>query len=454
MPTFAQIKQMRRLVDSSILRMPGVMAVATGYKQVGGKRTDELAVITYVAKKLPLDRLPYFHAIPSSLTVRGVEVATDVVEVGYYIPYTYDKQERPALGGASIGHVDITAGTLGGLVCGPACDEEENAFLILSNNHVLAAMNKGEKGDHIVQPGPYDGGACHRKCIAELERFVPIDFCEGAVNYVDCAVALPYDVSDVSFEIHDVGMPNLAETHTLTPDDVVEATKLQKTGRTTQHTVGYVSAIDWRGTVLYDWTPAYFERQIVVESLDGNPVGLGGDSGSLVLTMDNKICGLLFAGPTSGTHYIANHIGEVFNRLNVSLCCAPTEAVRRTPAEEFLPDLRRARERLRTKGEFRNYFELYGKHSGKFMEAIRQEPELAEMAREIVAGAGRAIRDPRQEIDERLVDIGLRLIEAVSEMRKDDKVFVKDMQGARSIIEKTSGRTVAQVFSMLVELGE
>jgi len=38
--TFTHIKHVRRLVNSSILRMPRVMAVATGYKKVQGKRTD------------------------------------------------------------------------------------------------------------------------------------------------------------------------------------------------------------------------------------------------------------------------------------------------------------------------------------------------------------------------------------------------------------------------------
>jgi hypothetical protein len=383
--------------------------------------------------------------------VRGVQVHTDIVEVGYYIPYTYDKRERPAQGGVSIGHLDVTAGTLGGLVCGPAREQDENSILILSNNHVLAAINNGVRGDHIVQPGTYDGGACHRDCIATLERFVPIDFSDGGVNYVDCAVALPYDTSDVSFEIHDIGLPNLAETYTLTPDDVVHATKVQKTGRTTQHTVGYVSAIDWKGTVLYEWDPAYFESQVVVESLDGTPVALGGDSGSLVLTMEGKICALLFAGPTSGTHYIANRIGEVFNRLNVSLCCAPTEAVRDTDVERFLPDLRRVRDRLSVRPEYREYFELYGKHSGKLMEAIQQRPELRRMARDVIKGVGEAIRDPERQIDEPLVDAAVRLIDSVVETRADDAELVRDMKKATGIVRKASGRTLAEVLRMLVE---
>lgn len=449
MTTIKKIKQVRRLVDSSILRMPGVMGVATGYKQVKGERTDELAVIIYVAKKLPLDRLPFFHTIPSSLGIRGVTIPTDVVEVGYYVPYTYDNRERPAKGGVSIGHLNITAGTLGGLVCGPACEKEENSILILSNNHVLAAVNQGQKGDHITQPGQYDGGTCHVDCIATLERFVPIDLSDGATNYVDCAVAKPYNNSDVSFDIHDIGMPNLTETYTLTPQDVVNATNVQKTGRTTQHTVGYVSAIDWKGTVLYEWTPVYFENQIVVETLDGNPVAEGGDSGSLVLTMDNKVCGLLFAGPTSGQHYLANHIGEVFNRLNVKLCCSTSKTVSGTETVELLPYIRELQKQLRKDRKLREYFEIYDKHSGKFLDAVLHEPKLAEMAQKVIKAIGEAIRNPTRKIDKRTVRLGVGLINAVVRMRRYDKEFLRDMQKSKYILKKSSGKTVKEILSML-----
>ena len=449
MATYNDIKFVRRLVDSSILRMPGVMGVATGYKKVKGKRTEELAVIVYVAKKLQLDRLPLFHAIPSALEMRGVKILTDVVEVGYYIPFTYDMSDRPALGGVSIGHTSITAGTLGGIVCGPACENGEPSYLILSNNHVLAAMNKGQKGDHIVQPGTYDGGSCHTDCIATLERFVPIDFSENAVNYVDCAVAKPINDSDLALEIHDVGFPNLAETYALTHQDVLDGTRVQKTGRTTQHTVGYVSAIDWKGTVLYDWTPVYFENQIVVDTLDDSPVGLGGDSGSLVLTMENKITGLLFAGPTSGEHYIANHIGEVFSRLDVRLCCAPSEAVRGTEREGYLPELRRFRSQLRIKKDLRQYFELYGKHSGKVMKAIIEEPELVEIIREGIEVAGIAIRNPQETISKDAINLGHRLIDSVARILREDKELVQDMEKIKSILEKIEGKSLSEALKML-----
>lgn len=451
MATFGEIRQVRRLIDTSLFELPGVQAVATGYKEVNGEPTEELAILVFVAKKLPLSEMPFAHTIPGSYNIRDAQIPTDVVEVGYYFSYPYTHRARPAPGGISIGHVDITAGTLGGLVC----DKQTGDILILSNNHILADCNAGSLGDHIVQPGPHDFGACHKDCIAELLRFVPLQF-GGPTNYVDCAVAKPYTTDDVTLEILDIGIPNLTDTYTLTPADVTNHTHVQKTGRTTEHTVGYVYAVDWKGWVSYPsvGASAYFEKQVVVKTLNGTPVGLGGDSGSLVFTMDKgspKACGLLFAGPISGQHYIANHIGEVFNRLDVKLCCAPTEVVEDTRAAEYLPDLRRIRDKVKFDRKLAKPFALYARNSGKFLEAVNRRPELRDSARAIIDDVGKAIRHPRQRIDKRSVELGLEMIETVSRMREDDESFQRDMARGKEVLARCEGKTIEQIVEMLRE---
>jgi hypothetical protein len=449
MATFQEVRQVRRIVDASLFQLPGVQAVATGFKEVGGQPTKEPAILVFVAKKMAPSGLAFEHTIPSSYNIREAKVPTDVIEVGYYFAYEYNHRARPAPGGISIGHVNITAGTLGGLVC----DNESGDQLILSNNHVLADCNAGSPGDHIVQAGPYDGGVCHADCIAELVRFVPLQF-GGPTNYVDCAVAKPYLTSDVTFEILDIGIPNVTETYTLTLTDVRNGTHVQKTGRTTQHTVGYVYAVDWKGWVGYGGAGlAYYENQVVVSSLDHDAVSLPGDSGSFVLTTDDtpKLCGLLFAGPSSGLHYIANHIGEVFNRLEVKLCCAPTEAVKDSAAEEFLPDLRRVRDRVRFDRRLARPLALYARNSGKMLEALNQRPDLREGVQAIVQDVGNTIRNPRQRLDKKSVERGLELIEATCKMRQEDAPFQADMARARELLAQSEGKTVEQILEMLRE---
>ncbi len=92
---------------------------------------------------------------------------------------------RPAPGGISVGHVRVTAGTLGCLARGRRAPRNQRV-LMLSNNHVIANSNNARFGDSIIQPGRADGGRSPRDQIAILERFVPIRF-GGPANFVDSA---------------------------------------------------------------------------------------------------------------------------------------------------------------------------------------------------------------------------------------------------------------------------
>ena len=56
------------------------------------------------------------------------------------------KRIRPIYGGLSVGHKDVTAGTLSLVVR----DKDTKESLILSNCHILANLNKGKRGDAIV----------------------------------------------------------------------------------------------------------------------------------------------------------------------------------------------------------------------------------------------------------------------------------------------------------------
>ncbi|MGH2570536.1 MAG: hypothetical protein ACRDGR_04880, partial [bacterium] len=133
---------------------------AVGRKRTAGRELDELAVVVFVNKKLSLRRLPLANRIPQVLRLPDdrasdgvLEFVTDVREARFS-SLEFTQRLRPAPSGISIGHIDITAGTLGGLVR----DKETGNVVILSNNHVMAASNDGTIGDPILQPGPADGG--------------------------------------------------------------------------------------------------------------------------------------------------------------------------------------------------------------------------------------------------------------------------------------------------------
>jgi hypothetical protein len=169
-------RKVKRQHKDALMDMKNVVAVGVGYKVTKGKKTDKLSVIVSVKEKVKQDKLLPNDVVPKTLNA----VPTDVVETGNFVGTSTDRW-RPAPGGVSIGHVDITAGTLGCLV------EKNDEIFILSNNHVLANSNDATIGDAILQPGPYDGGGSTDQ-IAVLHDFIPIQF-EGVDLPPDCDVA-------------------------------------------------------------------------------------------------------------------------------------------------------------------------------------------------------------------------------------------------------------------------
>lgn len=231
-------------------------------------------------------------------------------------PHTF--RRRPAPGGVSIGHVDITAGTLGCLARGRGKDRRERT-LILSNNHVLANTNAGAFGDDIVQPGPVDGGTSPRDRIAVLERFVPIDF--RGDNRVDCATAW----ADPELVQPEIVYLSKGQVRTFPIASKPRAARVGdhvgKSGRTTQLTSGRVTTVAANIRVRFGARVAFFRDQIEIVPLDpaSGPFSNGGDSGSLIWTLDDvrQPVGLLFAGGGGST--FANPIEAVLEALDIEL---------------------------------------------------------------------------------------------------------------------------------------
>lgn len=305
-----------------LFKYPNVRVVGDGHKIVGGKDTGREAIFVGVSKKLRPEELKKGDVIPSSLS--GIE--TDVVEVGDIVALR-TTEHRPAPGGVSIGHPEVTAGTLGMIV------KRNGVRYILSNNHVLANTNNAQVGDKTWQPGRADGGAAESS-IGSLLEFVPIAFSEGStcgvanfvvsianflaqlfgrqtrlraviepVNLVDCAISKPISEDIVSDEILEIGVPN--EFDVVGIGDIVK-----KSGRTTGLTFGTVIAVNAESKVNYGTGTAYFEEQIITSS-----IAEGGDSGSAVLNESNDVVGLLFAGSDQVT--IVNDIFNVIDLLGL-----------------------------------------------------------------------------------------------------------------------------------------
>jgi hypothetical protein len=315
----------RQYLDK-LFTMPNVVGIGIGYKVSAGVVMNELAITINVSKKVPSAQLAAGDIIPKLLG----SIKTDVVETGVFKAFQDPKQKmRPARPGVSIGHYQITAGTFGCLV------KRGSDVLILSNNHVLANINKATLGDAILQPGPYDGGTNADK-IAELAEFIPIEFgtgdggtpggCSGLIssllslfgqppqarsinqpgdNHVDCAIARPLSPDLVTPEILQIGKPTGVGTATL-------GTTVQKFGRTTNYTQGTIIQVDVTATVDYGGPTAVFRGQLMAGAMSQ-----GGDSGSAVLDDQKRVVGLLYAG--SDTTTLMNPFQDVLTALNVEI---------------------------------------------------------------------------------------------------------------------------------------
>jgi hypothetical protein len=325
-----QVRRVKQQYVNTLFAKKNVVAVGVGYKETGGVVTDEPCVVVSVEKKMPLAQLAEADIVPRVVD----DVKTDVLETGLIMAWQDPTQKwRPALGGVSIGHINVTAGTLGCLVL------KGGELFILSNNHVLADSNLGNKGDAIIQPGKHDGGTLADQ-IATLEEFVSIDFgtspptCptaktveqllnaiakgmgsghrvvsyqeSGGENRVDVALARPLSPDLVERHILNIGVPKGSREATL-------GTNIKKSGRTTGFTTGSIIQIDATVQVSYGSAGvATFTDQFVA-----GPMSAGGDSGSAVLDEEDYVVGLLFAGSENTT--IFTPIQFVLDALGITI---------------------------------------------------------------------------------------------------------------------------------------
>lgn len=263
------------------------------------------------------------EAISSQLAqIAGTRALSSVpvqqIPVGVVDAYSHRARHRPAPGGVSVGHVNVTAGTLGSRAIGLTAPWT-NRHLILSNNHVLANSNAGHVNDSIIQPGAADGGRHPGDQIAVLARWVPINF-GGAPNFVDAAFGWAWH-ERIRGEQYYLSGGNPAYYRTGTaPLAASLGLLVGKSGRTTGLTQGRVTQIGVSVNVNYGGgRVALFRNQIAIQSVNGNPFSSPGDSGSLIWHWAAGVrpVGLLFAG--GGGVTFANPIGAALAALNIRL---------------------------------------------------------------------------------------------------------------------------------------
>lgn len=272
------------------VRMPRPRGVALGVSPVKPGKDYALAVRADVARPGLQEFLD-----------RVAHEARGEVDVRYTGRIRAFGRQRPLRPGVSVGHVAVTAGTLG---CFVKC-RRDGSLGILSNNHVLANENDATEGDSVLQPGPTDGGTPFQDRIGRLGRFVPLD--TSAPNNVDAAFAVLDDGIDIDRDaVPIVGVGG----------DPADYDDVEKVGRTTGHTSGRVDAFDLDGVrVTFPHLGTItFDGAFEVAGGFSKP----GDSGSVIVgSHDRMAVGLLFAGTEELTY--GNPIADVLRALDTEL---------------------------------------------------------------------------------------------------------------------------------------
>ncbi|MCK4500568.1 hypothetical protein KAU11_08720 [Candidatus Babeliales bacterium] len=327
--------RMNKEVMNMLLGNPTVIGVGVGLKEVCGKLTSDFSLRVHVGHKFSAQKLSTSERIPSN--INGVLIDVIDAKGGYFVDGFTDKY-RPLMAGISIGHKDITGGTIGGFV---RRIPDDGHIYIISNNHVLANCNLAAIGDECYQPAPCDTGT-PEDTVALLAWFNELQYsssggsnCPFAKSYAEFGntisklmkkstrfetvmkpravmneadVALARVVSGVAVDPQYYGLGHITEVAQPAIGDT-----LAKAGRTTGVTYGVVSEIGWVGTVGYGSNKiAWFDGQCVAEPREvswdveyPNNLSLGGDSGGNLGTIaedsplydeNSKIIGQLFAG--------------------------------------------------------------------------------------------------------------------------------------------------------------
>jgi len=195
------------------------------------------------------------------------------------------------LAGQSIGHPQITAGTLGGFV------RDRDGVYVLSNNHILANSNRAKPHDPILAPGPFDDKGKPHRVIAHLQRWIELR--EHTPQGVDAAIAK----LSGGMKYHPSFVPDAGRVERTPVDDRYAVRAVFKRGRTTWFTQGVVSAFEIDDIVVNYGTsqkPRWFQFDNQLEFTGTQPGELfsdGGDSGSVIYdAASRRPYALLFAG--------------------------------------------------------------------------------------------------------------------------------------------------------------
>jgi hypothetical protein len=346
-----EIEALRSAAEAELKKLPNVLGVGYGPKNVGGRQTDWLALRVFVREKRPPGELgpddvapPAFGGLP-----------TDVVEV--IRSENFADCEDLDRGSTVVGGITIAllqtnsldVGTAGFLATSNDLSGNENVVMV-TNAHVFADSHS-HLNDVVYYPRLRIDGDAYRFAINvannqedknPVGKIHHLGFYEhlnykdvgdaNAIDYwVDCATA-KLDMQVTSWCNKNFGVPFKGEINKLNTVNLTKTTNtvegvarvqlhetVYKVGRQTGPTKGIVRRIDASVQKLGD--PLIKQNCIEIEPAADHTCNgkfaLPGDSGSAVVNERNELVGLLFGGDAATGFGHASHINPVLTRMNI-----------------------------------------------------------------------------------------------------------------------------------------
>ncbi|MDH3758720.1 MAG: S1 family peptidase, partial [Gammaproteobacteria bacterium] len=355
-------------------RLDGVVAVGFGRKEVVDKLTADLSITAFVLEKIPDSEIPPDQQVPP--TFEGYR--TDVRVVPDITPAKCDNEDKydSIEGGIQIQarnenssfSGDDGKGTLGCIVRKRGNDKFKNHYL-LTADHVLNTDN-ARRGGLVHHPyAPPAGDTTGSQVIAFIEDYgwrESVDYTAHRPSgeefpmsgYIDCGIArldlesrccgiacsadnVQFDTTITDLDPDDATNNTIADVRDLSLDFAIamplddigtatDANRVVKVGRTTGRTVGIVTAVNSAaldgGDIIAGLLEVEFDPASTTDGVNckGNALFIeGGDSGALVLDMNNNAVGLAFGTKTrpddGRISCFACHIVAVLDTLRISI---------------------------------------------------------------------------------------------------------------------------------------
>ena len=375
-----EFDKVRKKAEEELMKLPGVVAVGVGLKDIKGELQRELCFKVTVQKKKEKSKLKAEERIPE--TIYGFK--TDVNEIPFGEALLDSSKYRPLIGGTSIESSEQSGnGTLGCF----ATRNSDNKIVLLSNWHVVVGNPNNIDGARVGQPN--HNGCCSCCACGEIADVVDGRFLTGNL---DAAIALLQGQESDTIpeerylnEIIDIGI--MAGSAAPLP-----AETLYLRGRTTsKRSKGQVSNDNVPISITYknynDLVVSRTSQWAITPAVGFTDFSVKGDSGSVCVNEHNQAVLLVYGADLTNHLSFACNIQTVETTLNIKIIdntfvnVAGKEGVRlSSTAPQTIFNLANSIEDLEVElmqfREGRRMLELFKIHRAELLDLVNHKREV------------------------------------------------------------------------------